>query len=532
LRRFSQSGWLGVVVCAVAFGCASKDNNSQVASELAAELERLNGIEAASVGRFDDSKVPTEIAKFCGDCHALPRPSSFVREVWYEEIEKGYEFYARSGRTDLNPPPLQSVVKFYRKHAPAVIEFPRPADVAQDQRKRFELESFDWRDSGSLTAAIASIRWVNVQPKGEGKLVTCDMRDGSISLIAPNPKHISRQVIGRLGNPARATACDLNADGLTDFAVAELASFNPYDHAFGKVVWLKKLDSSDGYEAITLKEGLGRVADVAVADFSSDGLQDILVAEFGHRKTGGIHLLTRLEIDPTKVEFQSKKLDIRPGTMQAIPHDWNHDGKMDFASITSQEFECVDLFLNNDTAFNNYNLWNGTDLTTGSIGIELADLDRDGDQDILCVNGDSFDNNFANRSHGVQWLENLGELQFKEHRIVELPGAYRAVAGDMDRDGDLDIIAVANLPTTVYPNSLLEANPVSIMMLEQTSSRNFTPHVLERGTPRYPALEVGDFNSDGMVDFVVGTQLFDTDPPGSPAANLPRLKFWWQKQPD
>jgi hypothetical protein len=31
------------------------------------------------------------------------------------------------------------------------------------------------------------------------------------------------------------------------------------------------------------------------------------------------------------------------------------------------------------------------------------------------------------------------------------------------------------------------------------------------------------------MDFAVGTQLFDTDPVGSPATKLPRVMVWWAK---
>ena len=91
------------------------------------------------------------------------------------------------------------------------------------------------------------------------------------------------------------------------------------------------------------------------------------------------------------------------------------------------------------------------------------------------------------------------------------------------------MVLVANLPTDVYPRSLVEMNSVSLLMLEQLAPGQFSPRVLERGTPRYAALEAADFNGDGKVDLAVGAQLFDTDPPGSAASKLPRLTLWWQK---
>ena len=79
----------------------------------------------------------------------------------------------------------------------------------------------------------------------------------------------------------------------------------------------------------------------------------------------------------------------------------------------------------------------------GASGIDLVDLDRDGDTDVLMTHGDSFDDNLLKPYHGIQWLENTGGLRFREHRLATLPGAHRAQAADLDGDGDLDIVGVA-----------------------------------------------------------------------------------------
>jgi hypothetical protein len=337
-----------------------------------------------------------------------------------------------------------------------------------------------------------------------------------------------------VGIPARATPCDLDQDGATDLVVSDLGSFHPYDHRFGRVVWFKRDASSQQFQPLVIAENLGRVADVSIADFSGDAKLDLVVAEFGHRETGGIRLLTNTSDSEgasaaERVRFSQTMLDIRPGAIQVPAHDWNGDGAIDFAAVISQEFECVELFINRGRKFDRHRASPSGDLAFGSVGIELADLDADGDQDIVYVNGDCFDNNFANRAHGIRWLENLGGLEFRSHRLIELPGAYRAVAADIDADRDLDIVAVANLPTVVYPLELNERSPASIVLLEQVAPLRFEPRVLERGTPRYPALEAADFNSDGRIDFAVGAQLFETDPVDSPAAQLPPLAIWWQK---
>ena len=81
----------------------------------------------------------------------------------------------------------------------------------------------------------------------------------------------------------------------------------------------------------------------------------------------------------------------------------------------------------------------------GSSGIELVDLDKDGDLDVLLTHGDTFDDGIVKPYHGIQWLENTGGYPFVEHTLAQMPGVHRAQAADLDGDGDLDIVAAALL---------------------------------------------------------------------------------------
>jgi hypothetical protein len=96
----------------------------------------------------------------------------------------------------------------------------------------------------------------------------------------------------------------------------------------------------------------------------------------------------------------------------------------------------------------------------------------------------------------------------------------------MDNDDDLDIVVTAYLPAKIKPIALRHSRPVAILLLEQTQSLQFVPHVLERETARYAALEVADFNHDGKMDFAVGALSYGDETPGSPASQLPRLTVW------
>ncbi len=72
---------------------------------------------------------------------------------------------------------------------------------------------------------------------------------------------------------------------------------------------------------------------------------------------------------------------------------------------------------------------------SGVMSAEAADLDADGDMDVVAAGM------FANK---VAWYENNGSWGFTEHELITGWRGARAVdVGDIDGDGDLDIVAVA-----------------------------------------------------------------------------------------
>jgi len=466
-----------------------------------------------------DDKVESQIEAFCSDCHALPLAENFPRQRWHREIQRGYEFYARSGRNDLDPPPIHQTIAFYRSRAPEQIVFPLPVEAETNLPVEFAVERLALDKSADVVPEVAYLRWARLDSQADPLLLLCDMRFGYVAaadLGAPKPQP---KILARLGNPCHVEPCDLDGDQRTDLVVADLGSFRPSDHDRGRVVWLRRGQGAGTWEEIVLAAGLGRVADARPADFDADGDLDLIVAEFGHYQTGKILLLRNVAPHGERPRFEPETIDGRPGAIHVPVHDLNGDGRPDFVALVSQEWEHVEAFLNlGDGRFHLHNLWAGPDLNFGSSGIELVDFDRDGDMDVLYTNGDAWDNWYVNPSHGVQWLENLGQLEFAYHRLTDLPGAYRALAGDIDLDGDLDVIAVAWLPPMARPASVLATTPVSIICLEQKEPRRFVRHTLETGAPYYATLELADFDADGDLDFAVG--------PGPLVANALRAPHW------
>ena len=196
-------------------------------------------------------------------------------------------------------------------------------------------------------------------------------------------------------------------------------------------------------------------------------------------------------------------IDPRPGAVAASVLDIDGDRRLDVVAFVSQEHEEVVAYLGDGKGgFRPQVLYKAPHPNWGSTGLTAVDLDRDGDPDLLATNGDMFDDDLLKPWHGIVWLENKGRLRFEPRTIARLAGAHKAVAADLDGDGDLDVAACA-LTGAVKPE--VAAKLPSLVWLEQVKRGRFEPRTLEVGNPVHATLDAGDVDGDGDADLVTGT---------------------------
>lgn len=487
-------------------------------------------VDLGSVGDPQVHEVSDEsearIRAFCGDCHGFPSPDNYSRQAWRKEVLRGYEFYARSGRSDLDPPPVDETLAFYQSRSLAEVLYPQPEEASRPLSVSFSVEKLPSVGSAHFPPAVADLRWTRLTEDTAPVLLACDMRLGSVSAIDFSEGQRSRGSLAKLHHPCHVEPCDANRDGVRDLVVADMGGLAAVDFDLGRVVLLLGKPGSNSFDQRVIASGLGRVSDVRPLDVEGDGDLDFIVGEFGAH-VGRILLLRNVGTEPDDLQYQIQPIDLRPGAIHLPIHDFNDDGRPDFVALISQTFEAVDAFINlGDGKFQLHSLWQAGDPAFGSSGIDLVDMDGDGDLDILCSNGDSFDDKYVKPCHGVQWLENRGELNFTHHRLTDLPGTYHALAGDIDGDGDMDVVAAVWVePKVKFANPGVQ-QWASLVCLEQTSPGKFARHTLETDFPWHATLELADFDQDGDLDIAVGSHSRVA------TVDLPYwLAVWWNQGP-
>ncbi len=344
---------------------------------------------------------------------------------------------------------------------------------------------------------ISHLQIADLDKDGLLDIIVCDVKNNFVSWIRQFPLEtytetiIAKDIIA----PAHVQVFDFDEDGDNDILVAVLGMLFPSNDKIGSVLILEN-DGKFNFAKRIVAEKIARVSDVRAGDLDMDGDMDLAVAQFGY-DDGETRWIENLG----DWKFQSHILQNLSGPINVEIIDIDKDNDLDIISIVSQEWEEIYCFLNDGTGNFQPKLINRvSNEDFGSSGILMCDLDQDGDEDILYTNGDAFDYipPTPRPWHGVNWIENKGNLSFEFHRISDFPGAYNARPVDIDKDGDLDLFVISAFNFWNKPEAQ------SFVWLENNGALQFTLHPISNTPTHLLSLETGDMNNDGFHDFVTG----------------------------
>jgi FG-GAP-like repeat len=380
----------------------------------------------------------------------------------------------------------------------------------------FERREIDPEYAGQRSM-ITNVQILDFDDDGRNDVLICDARRSRVSVRRQESDgSMTEQVLAEdLLAPAHATVVDLDGDGDRDVLVSVLGDILPDDDVVGQLVLLEK--RPEGYRRHTLLTDVRRVADCQAGDLDGDGDLDLAVAVFGYARGQVLWLENRGE-----GHFIDHELLSAPGTIHVPIADFDGDGDLDIATGVTQNEEELYGFENlGGGAFRVRRLWYSINYDLGGAGLVQDDLDGDGDVDLILPVGDNLEDahSYPQPYHGCLWFENTQGWNFVPHRIAEFGGTYAAATGDLDGDGDRDVVLVSMC------NNWEDPRNASVVWLENDGRCQFKTWQIDSQPTSRVTVAVGDLDGDGRNDIVTGGLHFI-----GPFDRLGGVTAWFHRQ--
>ncbi len=292
----------------------------------------------------------------------------------------------------------------------------------------------------------------------------------------PNKDNWTKHIIDNNFHDARSIhVADMDSDGDLDVLGAA--------KEFNDISWWENNGNpaNDYWKEYTIDRDFKGAYSVFAVDMDNDNDIDIVGA--GAFGGGGNISWWENDGNPNKNNWTEFNIDNSFNYAASVyAADINNDGNIDVLGACRNGNEIS--WWEND-GFPNKNNWTEYNIDNDfwdAASVYAADLDNDGDLDVIGASTDLVNKNgLSGGSGGVSWWENDGNPNsdnWNQHEIDNTFDGARAIyASDIDGDGDIDILVSAEQPTQ------------SISWWENTSELNISENLLPTKItlhPNYP----------------------------------------------
>lgn len=301
-------------------------------------------------------------------------------------------------------------------------------------------------------------------------------------LIQKNdPERLERHAIG-----------DVDGDGWPDVVIVK--------NLFGDVLWFRNSGTSkDGqlWKRHEITKGkLKGAYDVALADFDGDGDLDVAASSW---RLSNNFVWFENDGSPADGKWTMRLIEADVAETRMIrAADIDGDGDADLVGAAREEPVICWYENSGDPAKTGWKKHIIDGDSVQPIHGEPVDFDQDGDIDLVMALGMGFSGDPD--AEQLAWYENDGTRKtgaWKKHLIENgLTGAFEAVTGDFDGDGDLDIVL------TIWNG----AGAVLWFENPGKSKSAWKKHIVKQPWRRANQVITGDFDGDGRLDLAAGAE--------------------------
>jgi hypothetical protein len=286
---------------------------------------------------------------------------------------------------------------------------------------------------------------------------------------------------------------DIDGDGRPDVVVVL--------NRAGGVVWFQNpgKPATQPWKRHVICDGkLPGAYDVTLGDFDGDGRLDVAAASW----VGGNRFVWYRNPgkDGFDKQWPSEVIDEKIAETRTIAAaDFNGDGRIDLLGSASAA-SLLAWYENVGTPDKGVQ-WKKhiiDDKTPAPIHGHPVDMDGDGDLDVVIAYG-MREGLAPKEKHQIVWYENVGKpgkgTEWTRHVIGDLPGAFEAIAADIDGDGKLDVVATAWGPAgrLVWFQNPGDKGPWKM-------------HVLKEKWSNANQVIAADFDKDGWLDLAASAE--------------------------
>ena len=456
----------------------------------------------------NSKKTGEELAKEnCSSCHKFPDPSLLDKKTWNDHVlvEMSYRLGIRNKFELLTTMPeeqfqsavalniypdspkmsleeWQAIVDYYVTNAPEKSLPQKKKTAISDESLHFNLATFSQKNS--FSGGVTSVK---IHP--EKSEIWVGFNSNKTLVLGTD-----LQVKSTLLNQSPTVKSLLVDDKMY---LVNIGKMYPNDQKLGSISQVKS-----GKLTGKLIDSLKRPVDMQVADFNGDGENDFLVCEYGYEAGQLVWVDGRTK--------ERHTLKSQAGARNVIIKDYTADGKPDLLVLMAQAREGVSLFINKGMGIFVEKPILQFDAVWGSSYMEVADMNKDGADDIIISNGDNADYSITKKAyHGVHVFLNDKKNNFKEAYFYPLYGATKTLARDFDQDGDLDLACIA------FFTENEKGKNESFVYFQNQGNLTFKPSNLSNpADAQYMTLDAGDYDRDGDIDIVVGNYQFGKPKPG------------------